>query len=134
MNAPAPSPEDIAAAREFLSQYCIAPGSPHWLAGERDFLSGLSHGREQGAQAERSNWIPLQEEYALVKEKLRIAVEALAMYAEGYGRTSVGSHEQHVSRIIEEARAEPARKAIAAVKSRGDWPLPEPEPIERGCE
>lgn len=34
------------AANEFLSQFCISPGTPHWLAGERDFKSGADFGRE----------------------------------------------------------------------------------------
>jgi len=37
-------------AEEHLSQFCIAPGTPHWMAGERDFVAGYSSRDEEVAR------------------------------------------------------------------------------------
>lgn len=29
-------------AKLFLEQFCVAPGTPNWIAGKRDFVAGAS--------------------------------------------------------------------------------------------
>lgn len=41
-------------AKEWLSQFCISPGTPHWIAGERDYKAGFRQGMEIGRAYENA--------------------------------------------------------------------------------